>query len=419
MALNNFVEHFDLRYQDILFKTNVGLKIANTRFEPKLKYGNTVTRIALDLSGVRVRAITNGVDRTVDAVTDTEQQMTINVQVGTTFAIPHLEAVQAGPLNPAMTIGKDMAMKVSNHLDAVILAETRNAFAVFDTGNLTTASANGTAITLSATTVPQLITQSSAKLFSNNAPMTSLCWVIDPYSYSQILQYPIGKDVTSANTILLNGYSGDILGAEIYRSNNLTGEAVLSMATNPSNGDTITISGSNSATVTITFLATLAATAGAVHIASTVDITRANLVEHLNNPSVTEAEDTDTGYVAFSAADQLILTDVLKIGSAAPNGVAVVNDNTANTMTIVALGSSRLTVGETFTDGTDTWTSNFVHTYFGQKGAIDVAIQDKVDMDMREEPKQRTTNILCDMTAAVKTFTDGSQYFLDVRIKNA
>lgn len=414
MALNNFVEHFDLRYQDILFKANVGMKIANTRFEPKLKYGDTVTRIALDLSGVRVRAITNGVDRTVDAVTDSEQQMTINVQVGTTFAIPHLEAVQAGPLDPAMTIGKDMALKVSNHLDAVILAETRNAFAVFDTGNLTTASANGTAITLSSTTVPQLVTQSQAKLFSNNAPMTSVCWVMDPYSYSQVLQFPIGKDITSENTILLNGYSGTIMGADIYRSNNLTGEAVLSMATTPTDGDTVTIAGSKSATVTFTFKTTLGSTAGNVLIGGSADVARANLTGLINAPTV-----TDSNGVALSAANAIIIQDVLKMGTSAANGVAAVNDNTANTMTIVALGSSRLTLAETFTDATDTWTANFVHNYFGQKGAIDVAIQDKVDMDMREEPKQRTTNILCDMTAAVKTFTDGAQYFLDVKIKNA
>lgn len=95
MALNNFKEHFDMRYQDILNKVNVGLKIANSRFEPTLKYGDTVTRMALDLSAVRVRAITNLTDRTVDPVTDSEQSMTVNVQVGTTFPIAKLESIQA------------------------------------------------------------------------------------------------------------------------------------------------------------------------------------------------------------------------------------------------------------------------------------------------------------------------------------
>jgi hypothetical protein len=271
---------------------------------------------------------------------------------------------------------------------------------------LTTAASNGTAITLSSTTVPQMVAQTYAKLFSNNVAMTNLCWVLDPFSVSQIAQYPIGKDITSENTVFKNGFTGNIFGAEVYTSNNLTGEAVLGLATNPTNGDTIVIGG-----VTITFLATLAATAGAVHIASTVDITRANLVAHLNNPSVTEAEATDTGYVAFSAADQITLADVL--------GLVATNDNATNDMTIVCRGSSRLTLSETLTDATDAWDSNFVHAYYGMKGAIDVAVQDQPTMEMRDEAKQLTTNIFNNVVAAVKTFTDGSQKFLDVHIKNA
>jgi hypothetical protein len=413
--LTDFKQDYILRYEDILSKVNVSMKsLGSTRFESNLKFGDTVNRTILDLSAVRVRSFTNLSDQTIDPLTDSEETMTVNVQAGAVFPISRLEKIQAGPLNPAMTAGKEVAMKISNFLDAVVLAETRNAFADFDTGNLTTAASNGTAITLNSTTVPQMVAQSYAKLFSNNVAMTNLCWVLDPFSVSQIAQYPIGKDITSANTVFINGFSGNIFGAEVYTSNNLTGEAVLGLATNPTNGDTIVIGG-----VTVTFLATLAATPGAVHIASTVDITRANLAAHLNAPSVTEAEATDTGYVAFSAADQIKLVDVLGIGSSKPNGVAVVNDNTANTLTIVAVGSSRLTLSETLTDGTDAWTKNFVHAYYGMKGSVDVAIQDKPTMEMREEAKQLTTNIFNNVVAAVKTFTDGSQKFLDVHIANA
>lgn len=407
MALTDFKQDYILRYQDILSKVMVSMKsVASTRFESNLKFGDTVNRTILDLSAVRVRSFTNLNDQTIDPLTDSEETMTVNVQVGAVFPIARLEKIQAGPLNPAMTAGKEVAIKVANYLDSVVLKETMNAWANFDTGNLTTAAASGTPITLSSTTVPQMVAQSYAKLFSNNVAMTNLCWVLDPFSVSQIAQYPIGKDITSANTVFVNGFSGNIFGAEVYTSNNLTGEAVLGLATNPSNTDTITIGG-----VVVTFLATLAATAGAVHIASTVDITRANLVAHLNSPSTTEAEATDTGYVAFSAADQITLADVL--------GITATNDNTANTMTIVARGSSRLTLSEALTDGTDTWTKNFVHAYYGMKGAIDVAVQDQPTMEMREEAKQLTTNIFNNVVAAVKTFTDGSQKFLDVHIANA
>ncbi len=401
MALTDFKQDYILRYQDILSKVMVGLKIASTRFESNLKFGDTVVRNVLDLSAVRVRSFTNLNDQTIDPLTDSEETMLINVQVGAVFPIARLEKIQAGPLNPAMVAGKEVAIKVANYLDSVILGEARNAFADFDTGNLTTAASNGTAITLSSTTVPQMVAQTYAKLFSNNVSMTNLCWVLDPFSVSQIAQFPIGKDITSANTVFANGFSGNLFGAEVYTSNNLTGESVLSIATTPTDGDTVTIGG-----VVFTFKTTLGVTAGNVAIGGSADAARLNLVELLNAPGT-----TDAGQVALSAANQIIISDVL--------GITAVDDAAANTATIISRGSSRLTVSETLTDGTDAFTKNFVHAYYGMKGAIDVAVQDQPTMEMRDEAKQLTTNIFNNVVAAVKTFTDGSQKFLDVHIKNA
>jgi len=409
MALTDFKKTYIMRYEDILSKVMVGLKIASTRFESDMKYGDTVTRFVLNLSAVRVRSFSNLTNQTVDPLTDSTENMTVNVQVGAVFPIARLEKIQAGPLNPAMVAGKEIAIKVANFLDAEILYRTTSAWAAFDTGNLTTAAANGTAITLSSTTVPQMVAQSYAKLFSNNVAMTNLCWVLDPFSVSQIAQYPIGKDITSNNTVFMNGFTGNLFGAEVYTSNNLTGEAVLSMATQPTDGDTVAIGG-----ITFTFKTTLGSTAGNVLIGGSADVARANLVALLNAPGTTTANG-----VALSSADQITLQDVLGIGTGSGHAVAAVNDNSANTATIYAVGSSRLTLSETFTDGTDTWTSNFVHCYYGMKGAIDVAVQDQPTVEMRDEPQQLTTNIFNNVVAAIKVFADGSQKFLDVKIKNA
>lgn len=399
MALNDFKQDYILRYEDILSKTMVGLKIANTRFEPNLKFGDTVVRNILDLSGVRVRSFTNLNDQTIDALTDSEETMTINVQVGAVFPIARLEKIQAGPLNPAMVAGKEVAIKVANYLDSVILKETKNAWAIFDEGNLTTAAASGTPITLSSTTVPQMVAQTYAKLFSNNVSMTNLCWVLDPYSVSQIAQFPIGKDLTNQNTVFINGFSGNLFGAEVYTSNNLTGEATLVYSGNHVNAEALTIGG-----VTFTAVTTIGSTAGNF-LASASDSTTGitNLAALLNAPGTTNANQ-----VALSAANQIIITDVLGITATATS---------TTVLTIVARGSSRLTLTEAQTNAT--WATNFIHAYYGMKGAIDVAIQDKPTMEMRDEAKQLTTNIFSNVVAAVKTFTDGSQMFLDVKIKNA
>lgn len=402
MALTDFKTDFINRYQDRLFKSNVGKKIANMRFQDNMRYGDTVTRFILDTSAVRVRAFTNLTDRTIDPITDSEQSMTINVQVGAVFPISNLEKIQAGPLNPALEAGADMGKKVANYLDAIILAETRNAFADFDNGDLTTMSSTGAGITLNSTTVPQLVTRANAKLTANNAPMTAVCWVLDPYAVADIAQYPIGKDITNENTVFKNGFSGNIYGSEVYSSNNLTSELVLTGTGTFSNGETITIG-----TITLTAVSSIGSTAGNFLIGADLAASLTNLTGLLNAPGTTSSTQ-----VALSAANQIKLVDTYGIGSTHPNGVAVAA--TSTTVTIVGIGSGRLAATENAANAS--FTKNVIHSYYGQKGAIDVAVQVQPDLEMREEPKQRTTNVFCDVVAAVKTFTDGSQYFLDVLI---
>ena len=188
-----------------------------------------------------------------------------------------------------------------------------------------------------------------------------------------------------------------MFGAEVYTSNNLTGEATLVYTGNHVNNQALTIGG-----VTFTGVTTIGSTAGNFLVSasdSTTGIT--NLAGLLNAPGTTSATQ-----VALSAADQITITDVLGITATATS---------TTVLTIVARGSGRLTLTEAQTNAT--WATNFVHAYYGMKGAIDVAIQDQPTMEMREEAKQLTTNIFNNVVAAVKTFTDGSQMFLDVKLR--
>jgi len=397
MALTDFREYFDPTYQEILQKTLVGKKIANTRFQSDLKSGDTVNRMALDLSAVIVRDITALTDRTIDPITDTQDTLTINFKKGVSFPLYNLEKIQAGSLNPGEEAGRNTALKLATALDAFILAETVNAWAVFDTGNLTTTDANGTPITLSSTTVPQMVTMTEAKLRSNNVEMTNLCWVIDPFAFAQIAQFPIGKELNNSGTTFKNGYTGNVLGSEVYVSNNLTGEATLLSAGVFVDTQTITING-----VVLTTMTTLGATAGNVLIGANAAATITNLAALLNAPGTTTAQG-----VALSAANQAKIAALYLTATA----------TSATVLTIVAKGSSKLTLAETQTNVS--WSTNFVHAYYGMKGGIDVVVQEEVDMVMLQEPKQRTVNILADIVAGIKTFADGSQKFLDVKIANA
>lgn len=397
--LNDFKQDYILRYQDILSKKAVAMKVASVEYKENMKFGDTVVRTILDLSAVRIRSFTNLADRTIDPLTDSEETMAINYQYGAVFPISRLEKIQAGPLNPAMTAGKEIAIKVANFLDAAVLLETRNGYADFDTGDLTGAGSSGVPFALNSTTVPQFVTMTKAKLETNNVSMVNTCFVIDPVSLGLIAQYPIGKDITSENTVFKNGFSGTLYGSEVYSSNNLTGEAVLTGTGTFSNGETIVIGG-----ITFTAVSSIGATPGNFLIGADLAASLTNLTALLNDPSTTSSTQ-----VALSSANQIKLADVLGIGSSRSSGVAVVA--TATTVTIVGVGSSRLSLSETAANAS--WTKNFVHVYYGMKGGINVAIQDQPVMEMRDEAKQLTTNIFNDCVAAVKTFSDGAQKFLD------
>lgn len=151
-------------------------------------------------------------------------------------------------------------------------------------------------------------------------------------------------------------------GVDIYQTTNLKNEVVLGLATNPSDGDTITING-----VTLTFVATLGTTPGNVHIGTDVDDTRANLATALNGttyPGDTDIASSATeGFVALSTADQYKLARL---------GISASNDDSADELTVTAKGL--LKVSETLTDGTDAWGSVKRYLVAGNYGSVFLAL---------------------------------------------
>ena len=399
MSLATFKEQFDNAYQAVFDKVLVAMEIANTRLEAKLEYGASVKRVKYSLAPIRVRNITIGVNRTIDQLNDAGETLVVNKNKGSDFRISKKEMIQAGPLNPAETIGAEVAKKLSRYIDADVFAEVKNALQTFDTGDLTTMTSNGTAIALSTTNIPQLLSQGRAKLRKANQDLTSLALVIDSYAGSVVEQYVMSKNIDLAAAAFKNGYAGPVGGAELYLSENLLAEAVITMASNPSNGETFSING-----YAFTFVDVIGTTPGNVLIESGVDATRDNLIDAIHQTSGTAGTkyvawtDVDPGYVQSNWVDlQLAATD----------------DDVANTITIVGTGSGRLSFGG---NATYTVTSNFVHSYYGKKGAIDVVIQDLAEVEMVDDPYQRAKIIRADAIYGIKTFADGKPQFLDVKV---
>ena len=84
------------------------------RYEPMLTYGGSVTRFTYDVSAVRVRTVSRGSASTIDAITDSTEALTINLEKEAVFFISDGEVKQTGPLNPGEVIGGQIAVKRNN-----------------------------------------------------------------------------------------------------------------------------------------------------------------------------------------------------------------------------------------------------------------------------------------------------------------
>jgi len=394
MALTDFRPEFDNAYQEIFQKTLVSGQIANMRFKSKLKFGESVERVAYDISNVVVRDTTRGSASTIDTVTDSSELLTVNIEKEAVFHISDGEATQAGPLNPGEVIGGKIAHKVSQNLDYKLFSEVSNAANTFDNGDLTTLSSTGTPITPSSTTVPQMTTRMAAKLryAENQEVSTNMAFVVDSYLASDVEQYLMGKDIDIAGSVFKNGYAGVVRNAVMYVSENLQGEVtqIVDVATAD---ETVTING-----VTFTAKAT-PSTAGEFDIAGSVDAQGAIMANMINGSAT--GQDSATGYFEVSAADRAILSNA---------EVEATYVDATDTLTITAAG--RIIFSTTMSGTVTKW----LNCYFGKKGAIDMVVQDLSPVDMRPTDDRRGTNVFSSFLAGIKTFTDGSKKFLNVKI---
>lgn len=400
MALTDFAEHFDNTYHEVFQKSLVAKSVMNTRFEPKLKYGESVERFAFDISGVRVRSTVRGSASTIDTITDSTELLTINLEKEAVFHLSDGEKTQAGPLNPGQVIGKEIAIKVAGDLDGRCFDEIHNASYNFDTGDLTTGSSSGTPISLTSTTVPQMTTRMAAKLrFKNNVePLGNMVFVVDSYAAADIEQYLMGKDIDIAGSVFKNGYAGIIRNAQLVVSERLPGEVTLTFSDVNVNTKTITING-----VTFTS-ATVPANAGEWDVAATAAAAAELFAKAVNNTNAYAAgAGLNTAYFELSAANRTILEDAGVYAVWTSGGVVTIRSR-----------SGRLTVAEDETNAA--FTNNSLCGYFGKRGAIDLVIQDMKEVDMRPTADRRGTNIFTSYLAGIKTFSDGAKKFLKVLI---
>lgn len=239
--------------------------------------------------------------------------------------------------------GKNFGMALAQQIDRYVIAQAvGSAGTALDDGDF--GGTDGNPKTTSNTNIDDVINLGIESIDALEGFGKKKYIIVSPREAGDLRGFMQNNGHSVADDAIKNGIAfvgTTFSGVDVYQTTNLRNTVVLGMATNPTAGDTITING-----VTITFVATLSGGAGEIHIASAVDITRANLVSFLNGTTqpgdTAVAEATDAGAAALSTEDSA------KLGRLA---LTATNNNTADTATLTANGL--LIVSDVLTAGAD------------------------------------------------------------------
>lgn len=384
--------------QDIFMKKNVAMEIADMSDNPSMSRGDTLHRTYPSVSASAIPSVyTRGSAVTLKNITDTDETLTINKQFYHAFYLDDFDKIQNN-YDAAVTYGKAYGTSLQSQIDADVLGEVMNASSVVDAGDV-----GGTAwqgIDLSISNVLATITSCTKKLNKLNVYSNDRVGVVSPDFESVVSQYYGAKVTDLGDDVSLNGYFRSISGYKLFSSNNLTASAVLGMATNPTASDTVTIAGQ-----VFTFVSSIGTTAGNVLIGGSADATRANLATLINAPWTTTANG-----VALTGdnLDKFVAR------------ITATNNNTADTLTVVAKGESKLSVAETLTAGDDVWTTTLQkqHCVFGvAKACTTLIIQKQPKVEVKDVSNMFGKNILNSVLYGVKTFADNAKNMVRVELK--
>lgn len=407
-SLNNttFQQFWSRRMQRKHAKEAVYRAITSFEEQTLLKQGDTVHRPYR--SAIIGQAYTRGTAVTIQDLTNTDETLVVSTAEVFPFYIDDLDQLQSN-YRFINEFADDAGIQLVNFLDGDILAEYANAGSVIDDAVINPGTGTaGNGIQLDVSNVQRVFSSAKARLRRKNVAKNGMFAVITP-DFEQILtDYLAGKNSNLGDSTSLNGHIGHYYGFDLYCSNNTTWTGTITIATQPTDGDTVFFKTydiyGNIQTVTLTFKTTLGVTAGNVLIGGSASAANTNLAALLNAPKTTTANG-----VALSTASLQYLFYGLQFTATAG----------ATSVAIVAPGQGFIQVGSTLTAGSDGWIAakQISHCLFGIKGAIDAVVQARPTTEIKDVPDKIGKNILPWMLYGKKTFVEGKAKLVDVAIR--
>jgi len=384
--------------QRSLFVDNKAMAIANTTLRNLVAgEGDTVNRVTV--SYPRNVTYTPGTDITTQAITGAKEALSIGTWVASLVTIDDTEKVQS-IIELGTNISNKMMRSFNNAVEQAVLAEVTNSMHTLDDGNVGGTVGNNAVVNTNS--VPQFFIAADTKLDAIDAPKQGRTAVVGGHFMGQLKLQQAGRQTVFGDGVNTRGVVANLFGWDILYSNNLPYTAVLSMVTQPTNGDTITIAG-----VTVTLHATLIASAW-VDIRTDVDTTRTflrDLINYNNGTGGTVAGTVGTDFTDVSAENRFIWQK---------RGLLAVDSPSGDTLTITGYGD--IVCSETLTDATDSFTSKRQDSLFCVRGCTDLIVQIPPKIEVQRDPDQFADIVKGLLGYGKKTFADGAREMVRVKI---
>ena len=354
--------------QDFLNNSLVSMAVCNTKCEAYLNAGDQVNFPYL--ADVRLQTYAQGTDLTADALTATQDSLTVDQSKAVVFPMDPVQEKQA-LADYGAQLAYQAAFQLRNNIDQVVINS------VVDNANNSV-----TGGTLTSATMVSKMTDAYAALQRANAVDGEMFAVIDPERAGLLSQTFIANGFQIGDNTLRNGFSGRAVGFDVYVSNNLKYSVTLTVDTQPANTETITVAG-----VTWTLVTDgTCANAGEINIGANIGDFQTILPKALNGTSSTD-------YVDVSTANRRKYQNAqLSCGAFASDDVV-----------ITAYG--KLSCSETMATATNVFGTETTNMLFGRKGAVSLAIQMQPELYIKEEPLQLARNYITHTLYGYATFT--------------
>lgn len=375
-------ELWSRRIQYLTRNALVATQICSFEEQPDLKYGDRIHRpYPNDLV---VNDYTKYTDTTQQDLIGTDEYLDIDQSKEISFAIDEVDWIQ-NKYDLENSYVERAAYRLANDIDGSVLGEVVNANVTCDGSDI----GSSGAISLSTSNCLNAIMTAGAKLTANGCEMDKT-WalVVSPKTASIIAQTVAQDWFSLADLALKNGYAGNFAGYKVYSSNNVFHKRTISFSTVVAT-DAITVAG-----VTFTFVASIGSTAGNVLKGANDAAALANLAAAINGGS-----GAGTNYIEVSAADRAKLKNA-KAHLDGTTGVLT----TAGAV-VVSTDDTTITVGNAEE-----------HAILCRPGAIDLVMQQNIDVRKTPLPKQKADYYIISCLYGKKTFTEGKNRMVDIKI---